>query len=234
MQEKIIINLSSEETIQANVPDINYIPAYKVAEEQRRSNEIERQAYYEEIQRKVANGEFNGEPGIQGEPGKDGTVSFEELTDAQRESLRGPQGIQGEQGPKGEKGDTGNTGPQGIQGIQGPRGLQGEKGDKGDTGSTGATGPSNTLKIGSVTSGTTASATITGTSPNQILNLVLPKGDKGDTGNQGIQGIQGVQGPKGDKGDKGEDGVTPDMSNYYNKTEINSMIGNIETLLSEV
>ena len=41
----------------------------------------------------------------------------------------------------------------------------------------------NTLSIGSVSSGTTASATITGTAPNQTLNLVLPKGDTGATPN---------------------------------------------------
>ena len=61
----------------------------------------------------------------------------------------------------------------------------------------------NTLSIGSVSSGTTASATITGTAPNQILNLVLPKGDTGDKGDKGEQGIQG------DKGDKGDTGATP-------------------------
>ena len=52
-------------------------------------------------------------------------------------------------------------------------------------GSIGATGPGNTLAIGTVTSAASPSATITGTSPNQTLNLVLPKGDKGDTGNTG-------------------------------------------------
>ena len=64
----------------------------------------------------------------------------------------------------------------------------------------------NTLSIGSVSSGTTASATITGTAPNQTLNLVLPKGDKGDTGEKGDKGEQGIQ---GDKGDKGDTGATP-------------------------
>ena len=64
----------------------------------------------------------------------------------------------------------------------------------------------NTLSIGSVSSGTTASATITGTAPNQILNLVLPKGDKGDIGEKGDKGEQGIQ---GDKGDKGDTGATP-------------------------
>ena len=78
------------------------------------------------------------------------------------------------------KGDEGKQGPQGIQGIQGERGEQGPRGE---------IGKSNTLTIGTVTSGTTASATISGTAPNQVLNLVLPKGEQGE---------QGVQGPQGD------------------------------------
>ena len=53
------------------------------------------------------------------------------------------------------------------------------------------------LTIGTVTSGDTAQATITGTSPSQVLNLVLPKGDKGDSGEAGTDGAPG------------EDGITP-------------------------
>ena len=84
-----------------------------------------------------------------------------------------------------------------------PTGLTGSTGPKG------ATGPANTLKIGTVTSGSEAGATITGTAPNQTLNLVLPKGDKGDagpTGPQGPQGVQGEQGPQGATGPQGEIG----------------------------
>lgn len=77
-------------------------------------------------------------------------------------------------------------------GLQGPGGAQG------------ATGPSNELTIGTVTGGTVADATITGTSPSQVLNLVLPKGDKGDTGSPGATGPQG---PKGDTGDAGPQGI---------------------------
>ena len=85
---------------------------------------------------------------------------------------------------------------------------KGEKGAKGDT------GPANKLAIGTVTKGTEAAATITGSAPNQTLNLVLPKGDKGDkgatgeTGATGPQGPQGLQGLPGEKGDKGETGAT--------------------------
>ena len=46
----------------------------------------------------------------------------------------------------------------------------------------------NTLSIGSVSSGDSASATITGTAPNRFLNLVLPKGEKGDKGDAGDSG----------------------------------------------
>lgn len=60
--------------------------------------------------------------------------------------------------------------------IRGPQGI---------TGATGATGPANELTIGTVTTGppgSSASASITGTPPNQVLGLVLPRGDTGATG----------------------------------------------------
>lgn len=102
-----------------------------------------------------------------------------------------------------------------ARGQRGPKGEQGPQGPQGDT------GPANTLTIGTVESGEEASATITGQSPNQVLSLVLPKGDKGDTGEQGpqgetgatgpqgpqgIQGIQGEVGPQGEQGPQGETG----------------------------
>ena len=66
------------------------------------------------------------------------------------------------------------------------------KGNKGDTGASGGSGETTvvnpTITIGTVTSGDTASATITGDSPNYTLNLVLPKGDKGDKGDTGEAG----------------------------------------------
>lgn len=94
------------------------------------------------------------------------------------------------------------------------------QGSKGDTGATGATGPANVLTIGSVTSGKVASATITGEAPNQVLNLVLEKGDKGEQGKQGIQGIQGIQGEIGPQGNPGADaptitGITIRQSDYH-------------------
>lgn len=97
------------------------------------------------------------------------------------------------------------------------------QGRKGDTGATGATGPANVLTIGSVTSGKVASATITGEAPNQVLNLVLEKGDKGetgDTGPQGKTGETGKTGPQGLQGTPGADaptitGITIRQSDYH-------------------
>ena len=96
------------------------------------------------------------------------------------------------------------------------KGYKGEKGDKGDKGEKGDTGASNVLTIGSVTSGAAPAVTITGDSPNQVLNFVLEKGDKGEQGPrgergpigpQGLQGEQGIQGLPGEKGEQGEPGA---------------------------
>lgn len=61
----------------------------------------------------------------------------------------------------------------------------------GPAGQNGAAGPANVLTIGTVTGGSTASATITGTSPSQVLNLVLPKGADGIDGIDGTNGVPG-------------------------------------------
>ena len=66
-----------------------------------------------------------------------------------------------------------------ILNISIPRGIDGI---------IGGPGPSNILSIGTVVEGGTADATITGTSPEQVLNLVLPQGPVGPQGPQGIPG----------------------------------------------
>ena len=53
----------------------------------------------------------------------------------------------------------------------------------------GASGQTPTIKIGSVTSGTTPSATIKGTSPDLTLDLVFAKGDQGVKGDTGAPGV---------------------------------------------
>ena len=54
--------------------------------------------------------------------------------------------------------------------------------------------------------GSDATATMTGTKKDPILNLGIPQGDTGATGPIGPRGLQGPQGEKGDKGDKGDPG----------------------------
>lgn len=125
--------------------------------------------------------------------------------------------------PQGNKGETGATGATGATGPQGEQGVQGETGATGATGPQGPTGPANALTIGSVTSGKVASATITGEAPNQVLNLVLEKGDKGETGATGAtgetgpQGEQGIQGPQGSPGADAPTitGITIRQSDYH-------------------
>ena len=79
-------------------------------------------------------------------------------------------------------GATGATGEVGPTGPTGPIGATGATGEVGPTGPTGPTGATPTLTIGTVTTGdpgTEASATITGTSPNFVLNLTIPQGPTG-------------------------------------------------------
>ena len=78
--------------------------------------------------------------------------------------------------------NNGATGPTGEAGPQGIQGLTGEIGPTGPTGPTGADAETPTLTIGTVTTGapgTDASATITGTAPDFVLNLTIPQGPTG-------------------------------------------------------
>lgn len=60
--------------------------------------------------------------------------------------------------------------------------------------------------------------------------------------NMDLSGIEGPMGPTGEAGPKGDTGETGpkgdtgevDYSNVYTKTEINDMIGDIETLLNNI
>ncbi len=109
---------------------------------------------------------------------------------------QGDQGLPGQQGPPGEQGAQGEQGEDGLAPehqwnqsalrFRNPDGSWGSFTNlKGDQGEPGEAGPSNELAIGNVTSGDNPQAQITGESPNQILNLVLPKGDPGQDGAPG-------------------------------------------------
>ncbi len=107
-----------------------------------------------------------GEQGIQGNPGPINSIKIGRVEKGEEASVT----IVGESpnqilnfvlpiGPKGNTGEKGDQGPKGEQGIQGNP------------------GPANSLTIGTVEKGAVPSATITGNSPNQVLNLVLPTGE---------------------------------------------------------
>ena len=92
---------------------------------------------------------------------------------------------QGEVGPQGPQGIQGEVGPQGPIGETGPQGEQGPVGETGPAGPAGEDGLTPTLTIGTVTTGepgTEASASITGTAPNFVLNLTIPQGEPGTPG----------------------------------------------------
>ena len=130
-----------------------------------------------------------GVQGAQGDKGADGTVTFEDLTPEQRESLRGYQGNQGEQGAQGEQGVQGAQGDKGadgtvtfedltpeqkesLKGEQGPQGETGAQGEKGEQGEQGVQGPQGEK-------GADGSVSFDDLTPEQKAQL------KGDQGAQG-------------------------------------------------
>ena len=72
-----------------------------------------------------------GIQGIQGPPGRDGVVTFENLSQAQRNSLKGDRG---EPGPRGLQGPPGPAGQRGADGQPGQRGADGARGATGERG----------------------------------------------------------------------------------------------------
>lgn len=97
-----------------------------------------------------------------------------------------------------------------------------ENGDfDGPAGPKGDDGQSPTITIGTVSRGDTAAATLTGTYPNYVLNLTLPKGDTGPTGADGQSptlAIGTVQ-----TGSAGSD-ASASMSGNYPNYELNLTI----------
>lgn len=165
----------------------------------------------------------DGELGVETDTGKfkvgNGDDAWSVLTYSS-----GPAGATGPQGPQGIQGIQGETGAAlTLQGTYAtlaaleaahPTGSAGEgwiveaDGDLyvWDVDATewvsvgqivGPPGPANTLTIGTITTGaagSSASGTITGTAPNQTLNLTIPRGDTGLTGSQGPQGYSVLSG----------------------------------------
>lgn len=173
---------------------------------------------------------------------KGDSLTFDELTDAQKAELKGEKGDKGDKGDTGEQGPKGETGAQGIQGEKGDKGdaftysdftteqlaaLKGPKGDKGEQGIQGPQGP----KGDKGDQGEQGPQGLKGDPGEKgadgAQGLQGEPGPKGDTGPQGPAGADGAQGPKGDTGEqgpkgdpgqngaKGEDGYTPVRGTDY-------------------
>lgn len=117
-----------------------------------------------------------GETGATGPAGKDGiTPTIGENGNWYLGEADTGKPSRGEQGPKGE---------QGPQGEQGEQGETGEQGPPGQTGPAGQTGATPNIQIGTVQTldpGQQATASMTGTPENPLLNLGIPKGKNGDS-----------------------------------------------------
>ena len=151
---------------------------------------------------RIESGEFRGEAGrgvasITAE-GETATVRYTDGSVSTLTLPAGPAGAPGRDGVDGAPGADGRDGQDGrtpslswqgsalaVDGVPGPD----LRGPAGKDGRDGAPGPAPAIKIGTVSSGTTPSATITGTSPDLTLGLVLPKGDRGDRGETGPPGV---------------------------------------------
>lgn len=136
------------------------------------------------------------------------------------EGIVGPQGIQGlpgekgERGPQGERGERGPAGQTGIQGAQGERGergatgLQGLKGDKGDKGDSFIIKNilASTDLLPTPTEDIREQAYLVGPSMPYLCYVIV----EGATGLEWTAiGFLGV-----------------DLSNYYQKNEVNNMLSN--------
>lgn len=129
------------------------------------------------------NDRYQGPPGP---PGKDGSMRFEDLTEAQIEQLRGPQGL------------TGKTPQITVQVETGEPGTEASVTQSGTAeapvialtiprGSTGAT-PQITVQVKTGEPGTAASVKQTGTAEAPVIELTIPRGDTGNIGSLTING----------------------------------------------
>lgn len=136
------------------------------------------------------------------------TFKLSDLTNEERDSLKGEKGPRGQRGKPGERGEVGPQGEAGIPGEvgalgepgpQGEKGSRGQRGRKGDNGLQGDIGPQGEIGIpGEV-------------GPQGEVGEKGPRGQrgrKGDTGLQGEVGPQGVQGLRGLPGVQGVQGFT--------------------------
>ena len=119
------------------------------------------------------------------------------MTSVQPRQIVLPKGDPGKNGAPGADGAPGPAGPAGDQGPQGPKGDKGDPGEIGPQGNPGKDGVTPNLQIGTVTTlpaGSSATAEITGTTANPMLNLGIPKGADATGGSAGVSSINDLTG----------------------------------------
>jgi len=145
-ENEINVNISTDTNIGATVPDINYIPGYQVAEEERRANEVIRQsneqnriALYEDMENKLATGYFDGVGLNYDWEGTSLGVKREDESEYSYTDLKGDTGNDGVSPSASVSRGTGSatitvTDASGTTTAVIYDGEKGEKGDKGDPG----------------------------------------------------------------------------------------------------
>lgn len=129
------------------------------------------------------NDRYQGPPGP---PGKDGSMRFEDLTEAQIEQLRGPQGLTGKTPQMTVQVETGEPGTEASVTQSGTAeapviALTIPRGDPGAT-------PQITVRVKTGEPGTAASVKQTGTAEAPVIELTIPRGDTGSLGGLTING----------------------------------------------
>lgn len=146
-----------------------------------------------------------GEKGEPGEKGADGTMTFEDLTDEQKATLKGDKGepgAPGEPGIQGEKGEKGDPftyedfTPEQLEALRGPQGEPGTPGEIGPEGPKGEPG---------IQGEKGDPFTYEDFTPEQLEDLRGPAGADGAKGEDGAPGPEGPQGPAGYTPVKGTD-----------------------------
>lgn len=126
---------------------------------------------------------IKGEVGETGSDGQDGqSITYDSLTEEQKNELKGPQGERGPQGDTGATGDTGAQGPKGYDGIDGAPGTYPQLRAQ--------------ANIGNTVGNPSVRVTVEGTNDSPILNFYFD-GIKGANGTNGINGTNGRDGRDG-------------------------------------
>lgn len=161
---------------------------------------------------------IQGPPGLQGPAGPkglDGFVRWENLSQENREFLRGDRGPRGIEGPRGEKGDAGGMGAPGPRGPKGDRGAMGPQGDPGLQGPPGPIGPPGPQGPRGLQGVEGSVRWDNGAlSEEHYGKLRGEQGPAGPVGPAGERGVPGPPGPRGTTGPAGPKGPAGNIGNF--------------------